>query len=408
MKRNIADKIEALLLQFPVVAIIGARQVGKTTLAKQLRPNWHYVDMQKPSDFERILFDPEIFFDNYPDATIIDEAQVYPKLFNVLRGVIDNNRQQKGRYIITGSSSPDLLKNTSESLAGRIAILELGTLKANEIQGNSLSDFYTLFTDKINNLSNFKITTPAIDKTVIKNAWLNGGYPDVVLSSSDLERQNWFEFYEKTYLYRDVSSIFPGIKQENFQRFFRFLANLSGTIVNKSQFARDIEISQATVKNYMQIAEGTFLWRNVNSYESNQYKSLVKMPKGYLADTGLLHYLTTINSFDDLINNPMIGRSFEGFVINEIIKALQSLQIGGWQSYHYRTKHGAEIDLVLEGKFGCIPIEIKYGVKVDYRQLKTLIDFVDTNNLPFGILINQAQEITWLTKKIIQIPVWYI
>lgn len=158
----------------------------------------------------------------------------------------------------------------------------------------------------------------------------------------------------------------------------------------------------------MQIAEGTFLWRNINSYESNQYKSLVKMPKGYLADTGLLHYLNNINSLVDLINNPMIGRSFEGFVINEIIKALHSLQIGGWQSYHYRTKHGAEIDLVLEGKFGCIPIEIKYGVKTDYRQLKALIDFVDINNLPFGIVINQAHAITWLTRKIIQIPVWYI
>ncbi|HLX53387.1 MAG TPA: DUF4143 domain-containing protein, partial [Aquella sp.] len=393
-----------------VVCILGARQVGKTTLAKMLYPNWHYIDLQKPDDQERIIPNPGIFFKTYPDSVILDEAQDFPLIFNVLRGVIDEARNVKGRFIITGSSSPELLKNLSESLAGRVAIVELGTLKANEIAKSSLSDFYSWFSQSFTNINpkQFVIGSKPLEQKYIDQALFEGGYPEVILATEQSAKQNWFEFYEKTYLYRDVAMLFPHINKNNFQHFFRTLAYLSGTIINKAQLARDIECSETSIRNYLAISEGTFLWYNIPSFEKVGYKSLVKMPKGYVADSGLLHYLTRINNIEMLRQHPMIGKSFEGFVIGEIIKGLQSQSIGSWEAYHYRTRNGVEIDLILEGRFGLLPIEIKYGTSVKNRSILNLSKFMENEKLSFGVVINQADEILWLTPNIIQIPVKYL
>jgi len=410
MQRNLNARIDLLLQQFPVVAIIGARQVGKTTLAKLLRPKWHYVDLESPSTQDAILPDPEMFFKNYPNGVILDEAQSFPIIFNVLRGIIDANRQIKNRFIITGSSSPELLKHLSESLAGRIAILELGTLKSNEVAGIPLSSFYQWFEYNFLTIDpkELRINSQQIPGNFIENTWFYGGYPEIVLEQNNKSRNNWFEFYERTYLYRDIASLFPGINRDNFQRFFRMLSHLSGTILNKASLARDLEISQSSAHSYLNIMEGTFMWHNLKSFERSHYKSLVKMPKGYFSDSGLLHYLTQMQNIDVLRQHPMLGRSFEGFVVNEIFKGLQTLSIGHWDLFHYRNKHGAEIDLILEGAFGLLPIEIKYGIRVEKKQLFTLSKFIAENNLKFGIIINQASNIEWITPQILQIPVGYI
>ncbi len=410
MKRNLSERLEKLLTQFPAVCILGSRQVGKTTLARQLRPDWRYIDLQKPSDRDRVLADPEWFFKENPENLILDEAQMHPVLFDVLRGIIDDQRQHKGRFIITGSSSPDLLKNIAESLAGRVAVVELATLKMNEIAETPLSDFYRWFTKPLRSWEKHELTikTPPLPKSFRDIAWFFGGYPEVILAADSEARNNWFEFYEKSYLYRDISALFPSLDKENFQRFLRALAHLSGTILNKAELARDIEVGQASVSRYLSIAEGTFLWRQQPSFERSGYKSLVKMPKGHLLDSGLLHYLTAMQNIDYLKQHPLVGRSFESFVIEEIIKGLTALSIGSWTPYHYRTKHGAEIDLVLEGQFGLLPIEIKYGVHIQNKQLKTLDEFVQREGLPFGIIINQSERIEWLNPRILQVPVGYL
>ena len=410
MQRNLNARIDLLLQQFPVVAIIGARQVGKTTLAIQLRPQWHYVDLESPNAQDTILPDPEMFFKNYPNGVILDEAQSYPIIFNVLRGIIDANRQVKNRFIVTGSSSPELVKHLSESLAGRIAILELGTLKSNEVAGLPLSSFYQWFEYNFLTIDpkELHISSQQIPGNFIENAWFYGGYPEIALEQNNKNRNNWFEFYEQTYLYRDIASLFPGINRGNFQRFFRMLSHLSGTILNKASLARDLEISQSSAHSYLSIMEGTFIWQNLKSFERSHYKSLVKMPKGYFSDSGLLHYLTQIQNIDVLRQHPMLGRSFEGFVINEILKGLPTQSIGHWDAYHYRSKHGVEIDLILEGRFGLLPIEIKYGIRVLPKQLSSLTSFIKENNLHFGIVINQADRMEWLTAQILQIPVGYI
>lgn len=410
MQRNISARIELLLTQFPIVAIIGARQVGKTTLAKKLRPKWLYMDLEQISIRSKILPDPEMFFKNYPHSLILDEAQIYPEVFNTLRGIIDANREINGRFIITGSSSPRLLKHISDSLAGRIAIIELGTLKSNEVANLPISDFYSWFSNNLAKIDpqTLKINTVKTPQSFIDNVWFHGGYPEIILATNNEKRANWFNFYEQTYLYRDVASLFPTINKDSFQRFFKILAHLSGTILNKAQCARDLEISQNSVSNYLNILDGTFLWQNLPSFEKAGYKSLVKMPKGYFADSGILHYLSNIIDLDALKQHPLIGRSFEGFVIGELLKGLKTLSIGHINAYHYRTKHGAEIDLILEGRFGMVPIEIKYGIKILSKQISTLKKFIEDNNLKLGIIINQADDIEWITPNILQLPIGYI
>jgi predicted AAA+ superfamily ATPase len=408
--RNASAHLEYLLQHFPAVALIGPRQVGKTTLAKQIVPGWDYFDLENPRDYERIAHDPEFFLSQYPRHVIIDEAQLMPVLFNVLRGFIDKHREEKGRFILTGSSSPDLLTHISESLAGRITTLELGTLKANEFYQVPLSPFYQLFEtkitkQKINNL--IGATQPLQNKQLVHH-WLQGGYPEPTLAHSRKFYDQWMADYRLTYVNRDIAKLFPKLNKVAYQRFLSILSKLSGTIINKSQLARDIEIDEKTVREYFSIADGTFLWRMLYSYENNVTKSVVKMPKGYFRDSGLLNFLLQIHDLKDLHEHPQAGNLFETFVIEEIIKALNSKGVVNWNPYYYRTRNGAEIDLILKGFFGIVPIEIKYGSTVQMKQLISLRSFVQEHHLPFGIVINQGEKLEWLTEEIIQIPVGWI
>lgn len=407
IKRLITDKALLLLKHFPVLMILGARQVGKTTLAKQLRPHWHYMDLEKPHDLQLIAADPEFFLSRYPQDLILDEAQEFPILFKILRGVIDQNRSLKGRFIITGSSSPDLLKQASETLAGRIAIIELGTFKGSECFAQPLSPFYNLFEAKID-ANKLPTGLAPLTRDQIHSVWLQGGYPEPMLSESSTIYSLWMENYQTTYVNRDIARLFPRLNKMAFQRFLGMLGWLSSTIINRADLARTLEISEPTVKDYLTIVEGTFLWRKLNSYEKNTSKALVKMPKGHLQDTGLLHYILKISSLTSLYEHPIVGHSFEGFVIEEIIKGLQATPLTNWDYHYYRTRNGAEIDLILEGSFGVLPIEIKYGSRVNLRQLKTLTDFVKSHEIPFGLLINQGERAEWITPHIFQLPVGWL
>lgn len=402
LTRNITPYVERLLTQFPVVAIIGARQVGKTTLAKTVAHDFLYMDLELPSDFERIDHDPEFFFKQHPSHVIFDEAQLAPALFKVLRSVVDENRQEKGRFIITGSSSPELLHNISESLAGRIAIIELGTLKANECYQKPFSDFYNLFHHKLSK-NEAHIKSPQLTHAEIQHTWTKGGYPEPITHDDTFYRE-WMIDYQNTYINRDIAQLFPRLNTTNYRRFISMLSKLSSKIINKSDLARSLNVSQPTITEYVSIAAGTFIWRQLQSFESNITKSIIKMPRGHVRDSGLLHNLLHIHSLDELQTDPIAGLSFEGFVIEEILKGIQDSGIRDTQAYYYRTRSGAEIDLILEGAFGLLPIEIKYGYAVSRHQLRSLNDFIEKHHLPFGLLINQSDHITWLNEKILQVP----
>ncbi len=404
VKRNIENKLNRLLDIFPVVMLVGARQTGKTTLSRKTRPEWKYFDLEKGSDYDFITRDYDFFFSEYPGHIIIDEAQEAPELFRQLRGVIDTKRSESGRFILTGSSSPDLLQQASDSLAGRIAIVEVGTLKMNEIQQQPLPEFYDLFENElvIESLNHLKKLTCPVDDVI--SFFLRGGYPEPVLATDDYVYNIWMENYYRTYINRDIKKLFPRLDAIRYRRFISMLSSLSGTIINKAQLGRSVDVSEVTIRDYLDIADKTFYWRTLPSYENSSSKSIVKMPKGIIRDSGINHYLTGIDSREKLLRSPQVGHNFESFIIEEIIKGIHATNVTRWDYFYFRTKNGAEIDLVLEGSFGLLPIEIKLGQQVTLRQLTALQQFIERNHLPFGLIINNSNEVRMLNEKIIQIP----
>lgn len=411
VKRNLEVRVQSLLSQFPVVALMGARQVGKTELAKTAGKNWKYFDLENPGDLNRIQLDPDVFFSENPDSIILDEAQEFPDLFKILRGVVDQDRNKKGRYILTGSSSPLLLKNISETLAGRVATIEVGTLKANEFYQRPLSPLYDcILNGALNTMDAMAMDIvseikPQMTVTEMRKFWFQGGYPEPTLTNdADFYRQ-WMEEYQKTYIERDIRKLFPNINSIRYRKFISLLAELSGTIINKSELAGLLEVSQPTVNQYINIADGTFVWRILPSFSKSKSKSLVKMPKGHQRDSGLLHFLTRVPDLERLLYSPRFGSSFESFVIEEIIKGLTAAGASGWSYSYYRTRSRAEIDLVLEGYFGFIPVEIKFSSKAESKDIAQLKVFIEEYKAPYGILINQSSKVEKLTPNIVQIPV---
>lgn len=406
LKRNDIVKINQLLEIFPVILILGVRQCGKTTLAKQARPQWKYFDLENISDFDFISNDLDFFFKEYQTSVIIDEAQEYPLIFKQLRGVIDAERSLKNRFILTGSSSPELIKHASDSLAGRLGIIELGTLKRNELKQKELPCFYHILNEKISlhSLEALKkLKTTAEDQDII-NDFFVGGYPEPVIAGNPSFFQIWMDNYFQLYINRDLKKLFPRIDTIRYRRFISTLSELSGTIINKAQLGRSIDTNEVTIRDYLDIADKTFIWRIIPSYEKAKTKSLVKMPKGILRDTGLIHFLANINNREALIRSPNIGQNFESYIIEELIKGMHSSNAVNCAYYYYRTKHGSEIDLILKGSFGTLPIEIKFSTSTKVKQLSSLTKFINDNSIPFGIVINNASEVRMLNEKIIQIP----
>ena len=406
LRRNIADKVSELLGFFPVVIILGVRQCGKTTLARMLRPQWRYFDLERAKDFDFITRDFDFFLKEHSHSIIIDEAQRFPALFQELRGVIDRDRQRKNRFLLTGSSSLELIKNVSETLAGRVGIVELGTFKTNETYAQKLPEFYQIFRQKINNTTiNFlKGLTPAVSHDQVMDAFLKGGYPEPILAKDARFHGVWMENYLQTYVQRDIRTLFPRLDLIKYQRFVYMLAALSGTIINRSQVGRSLDISEKSVRDYLAIAEGSYIWRNLPSYETKVSKSVVKMPKGNFRDSGLANFIQGVYSRDQLLNHPNVGAGFEAFITEEIIKGIQALDVTNWNYNYFRTKNGAEIDLILEGPFGILPIEIKLGSMTKQRQLQALKNFVNINNLPLGIVVNNSNQVELIADRIIQLP----
>lgn len=406
LTRNLGKKINRLLDFFPAVIILGVRQGGKTTLAKKIRPEWRYFDLEKGSDYDRITGDFDFFFKENPQHLIIDEVQESPELFRELRGVIDKDRKKNNRFILTGSSSFELLKNVSESLAGRVGIVELGTLKINELMEIPLSPFYKIFEEPLSSgtLEFLKGLNPQVKHHQVMQSFLSGGYPEPVLVKNQEFYLNWMENYYHTYINRDIRKLFPRLNITTYRRFIAMLSSLTGTIINRSELGRSLDTSEVTAKEYLDIAHGTYIWRNIPSFEMSVSKSIIKMPKGIFRDTGLAHFLQKIRNMDQLNISPNVGTGFESFITEEIIKGLEAQMATGWDYFYYRTRNGAEIDLILNGDFGILPIEIKYGIKIEKKRLNSLRKFITDNNIPFGIVINNSDKVIMPEERIIQIP----
>lgn len=331
IERALHEQIKIYLSEFPAAAIIGPRQCGKSTLAHRILkdlPNAAYIDLERPSDLRK-LTEPELFFSQHKnDIVCLDEIQRAPELFPVLRSEIDADRRQ-GRFLILGSASPDLIKQSSESLAGRIGYLELTPLLFSEI-----------------------IKTSPFD--ALPTYWIRGGFPESYLAKTDESAMRWLENFIRTFLERDISQLGVSIPPQTLRRVWQICAHSSGQVFNASRLGADIGVSHTTMKKYIDLLSHTFMLRVLPPFVSNQKKRIVKSSKIYLRDTGILHSLLHIESFDDLLGHPSLGPSWETLAIENIIAAAP-----GWEPFFYRTSNGAEIDLVLVRGQKKLAIEFK-------------------------------------------------
>ena len=408
--RAAQKKVEKLLKMFPVVAVVGSRQCGKSTFVNHLRPQWKYYDLESPDHYQLISSDPVAFFSIHHDSVIIDEAQQYPPVFKILKGAVDGDRKKKGRFIITGSSSPTIVKAITESLAGRIATVEIWPFKQCEYQETGLSEFYSLLCEKSAGPGDFLQLRPLVSLEQSMAVWFKGGFPEPLIESEANEdfHKLWMENYIANYVGRDIRALFPRLNIHNFRRFLNLLAQFSGHQLNMSTMGRALEVSVSTVKDYLDIIHQTFFWRNLNAYTKNPLKKVQKSRKGFFRDQGLLHYFLKITDVDQLLLHPVAGFSFESFVIEEIIRGFQATMATQMEFMYYRTVDKSEIDLVIEGSFGVIPIEIKLNAIAKRNSLRGLENFIRDLDAKYGILINRGKRIERLTEKIIQIPVNYI
>lgn len=332
--RLVTSSVEDALNRQAAVALIGPRQVGKTTLALEIGRNRDalYLDLEDRDDRER-LASPALFFENFVDRLVIlDEIHRMPALFETLRGVIDKGRRSqkgKGRFLVLGSASIDLLRQSGETLAGRIAYIEMGPLSALEIEDGRVAR---------------------------ERLWLRGGFPDSYLADSDQSSLAWRRDFIRTYLERDVPMFGPRIPATTLERLWTMLAHRQGSMLNASDLGRALEISTQTVTRYIDLLSDLLLVRRLPPYHANVGKRLVKSPKVYVRDSGLVHALLGISTLEQLAGHPVVGMSWEGCVIETLLSKLP------WRStaYFYRTAAGAEIDLLLEHGDGTLwAIEIK-------------------------------------------------
>jgi len=328
--RNASKQIDTFREIFPVVAILGPRQCGKSTLIKELSKNWGesiYVDLQSPDDYNK-LNDPLLFFQSNANKVIcLDEIQLKPALFSVLRSEIDRNRSN-GRFILLGSASRDLVQKTSETLAGRIGYVHLAPFSINEIISEQ----------------DFELT----------KYWQRGGFPLSYLATNDTYSAIWLEQFIQTYVERDLPQLGINIPAPQMRRFITMCAHSQGQTINLSKLGDAMGLTHTTIRRYVDILEQTFIARTLPPFEANVKKRLVKSPKLFIRDTGLLHALLSIPDFNALLAHPTIGHSWETLVIENIRTHLPN-----WKAYFYRTAKGDELDLVLEKGNRLIAVECK-------------------------------------------------
>jgi len=318
-------KLRKLLQQFPAVALLGPRQVGKTTLALLLAENMRkqalYLDLELPSDRAK-LTEPELYLAQHEDRLVIfDEIHRLPGIFATLRSLIDQRRRKgkrNGQFLLLGSASIDLLQQSAETLAGRIAYEELTPFSAAEVTASGVG--------------------------TADGLWVRGGFPDSFLADSDEDSFAWRSAFIQTYLERDVPALGPRIPAETLRRYWQMLAHNQGQMLNAAQIASGLGVSGHTVARYLDIMVDLLLVRRLQPWAANAKKRLVRTPKVYVRDSGLLHALLGIRDMEELLGHPVVGSSWEGVLIENILDVLPPTA----RTSFYRTSAGAEIDLVIE------------------------------------------------------------
>ncbi len=363
------------LAEFPVTALLGPRQVGKTTLARlvasgMLPDSAVYLDLELPSDLAK-LTEPELYLQGHRNRlVVIDEVQRAPELFPLLRALVDQDRHP-GRFLLLGSASPELSRFGAESLAGRIIYHELSPFSLDET-GNG----------------------------EIKRLWARGGYPLSFLATSDEESLRWREALIATYIERDIPQLGIRVPATMLRRFWTMTAHHHGNLWNASAIANALGVSSPAASRYLDILCDTFIVRQLPPFSANLKKRLVKSPKVYVRDSGLLHALLGIHNYEQLQGHPVIGASWEGMVIEQILAILPN----GIAPYFYRTAAGAEVDLLLvPGSGSPIPVEIKHSLSPKVSKgLRSVMEDLECSR---GFIVYPGSETYQMSRDITALPV---
>jgi len=374
--RSAEPRLKKLATQFPAVIMLGPRQCGKTTLARHF-VDGRYFDLEKPSDLQVFSGDIEYALRQFKGPLILDEAQTLPALFPVVRSLIDESRRTHGRFFLLGSVSPDLVRNISETLAGRVGILELTPFVYSEIAGRRGVKLETM--------------------------WQRGGFPDAFLARDAEHWLEWQEGYLRTFVERDVARHRLTLSSADVRRAMTMLAHSHGGVLNYSNLGRSLGYSYHTVQNLLDLLEGYFLVRRLAPYHANLGKRLVKAPKAYIRDSGVLHYLLGIRDMDGLVTSPARGNSFEGFMIEQIV-ALENLHRSGSGFYFFRTHAGAEIDLLVDRGQSRIGFEFKAGVAIARSDWAHLQASIADKVIDRGILVYNGTRTFSVSEQIRAVP----
>ncbi len=387
IEREISQEIKIATEFFSSLILTGPRQSGKTTLLKHIFPKASYVSFDDPVQREYAMSDPRGFLDQFSESmnkVILDEIQYVPELFSYLKMIIDNDRNISGKWIMTGSQHFAMMKNISDSLAGRIAVFSLLPLSYTEIiSSKKKSDI----------------------KHIEEFLW-NGSYPEVVVKPQI--RSHWILSYIQTYIERDVRQIVTVENLTQFQQFFSICATLLSKEINLSNISKDCGISVPTVKRWLSILEISFITFKLPPYHTNLKKRLVKSSKLYFHDSSIVAYLTRHQTQSDLFNGAMGGAFFENFIISEIKKIQNNNKNNAFDIYFWRTRDGMEIDLIIEYADKLIPIEIKKTAtptKTHARHLERFITFENhSKRVENGYIVCTVKEKIAISKNITAIP----
>lgn len=359
--RLAADRLATLWAAFPAVLILGARQVGKTTLARQCFPQLPYVDLEEPATRQLFTDDPTFQLEQRATAALVlDEAQAVPAVFAALRGVIDRRPGVAGRFLLLGSAQPTLVRQVSESLAGRAGIIDLDPLTAAEAGRGD-------------------------DQRSWEDVWVRGGFPSALRT----DFREWWAAYLRTYVERDLPHLGVGADPLLLRRLLTMLAHAQGGLLNASTLGRSLGVSYHTVSRYLDVLEQTFLVRRLPPYFRNVKKRLVKAPKVYLRDTGLLHHLLGLDSRQAIEHHLVHGASFETFVLEDVIRR-EKLAHPHSQFFFWRTGSGAEVDLVIDRGAERFLIEVKAGRGDKPDAVRTLAQCVTDTAARAAWIVDQA------------------
>lgn len=396
--RSITQLLKDAFKFFPVVMLTGARQVGKSTLAMKLVDN--YVTFDDVSLFSSARTDPVSFLKGLKKPVVLDEVQRIPELLHSIKQDVDAERKN-GTYLLTGSANIMLLRNISETLAGRVALFELWPLSAREIHGKPFENVLEMLFDGA-----FLDYRPSNMKYGdILGAIISGGYPDVVKIRNEKGRYLWFSSYVATYLERDVRDIGELRNIEKFLRTFHILAPQSANLINKTALSMDASVNIKSLENYLNLLQLVYQIYFLKPYTRNIRKRVVKSSKFFFTDSGMLSHLLGVNNREDLLESPYKGLILETFIFSEIMKGVKyNLKPSGL--FYYRTVDGKEIDFIIEREGKLVAIEVKFSRSVSFHDFKVMVRFAESqNNFAYGFVFYLGNEILPFGKNLFALPV---